>query len=494
MEQPDPLEIRRYRAWLVAADMAMCAVPFAAWLLLHLDWNWAFFVLQPALIGMGMLCEARTLRVTWAYSTLAGVWLAAAALGALSHWDQLSPVTVWLSLARYVLIAIAYTAGVLPIAFSWPVFSERARARRMTWWRRLGGLFALAVWLALVGVMVYLAPLPLSLTPGYPGARYRRVLAAPQCDEVRGVAFSPDGQKLLVQVSVDISLVRLNGGESAQVITKGALASQNPWLPSGEAFVLVRDTGEDGGVWVTSEDGRYQRKVVGGADIGGVACSPDGGHIAFRQRGVGVVVMTLDGVSRQVIAKHGGNPRWSPDGKRILFERWEGDGDRSVGSFWVTTPDGQARKLSIPWSQWEEVAWLRDDAVVISHCSASTFDADMVKPAVTVDIYSLGGNRVKRFQFDTLLGLLPAQPVASPDGRSLAVSPGTGLPSLACPSRPFVLDVKTGRVLRLPVPGDALCADWSSDGRSLAVIEALGPAMLFEEQQQGPRVGVVSGL
>jgi Tol biopolymer transport system component len=72
--------------------------------------------------------------------------------------------------------------------------------------------------------------------------------------------------------------------------------------------------------------------------------SPRGKKIAFHEWSWGIGVMNADGTHRTeftmaVVTKQGVFPRWSPDGRKIVFTSFEGPGR----SLWRMNPDGSNR-------------------------------------------------------------------------------------------------------------------------------------------------------
>ncbi len=98
------------------------------------------------------------------------------------------------------------------------------------------------------------------------------------------------------------------------------------------------------------------------------ACSPDGAQIAFRSdHGGGIYVISSLGGSKQLIARNGHHPQFSPDGKRILY--WSGDyfGDTSLPFFRpsgqiyiVSASGGTPRRLEEHFADARFPVWLPD--------------------------------------------------------------------------------------------------------------------------------------
>jgi Tol biopolymer transport system component len=147
------------------------------------------------------------------------------------------------------------------------------------------------------------------------------------------------------------NVVQLSSGpafqERASLSGDGSLMAYDDYLDA---------TGQDLGLHVAQADGTHARAVTPGgaaAALGGdtwATISPDGQWIAF-ERGVnfdagkaGLFVMRIDGTGLRRLTDDttdAAYPRWSPDGKRILFTEHY-DGNFSPGPLWVVNVAGGA--------------------------------------------------------------------------------------------------------------------------------------------------------
>jgi dipeptidyl aminopeptidase/acylaminoacyl peptidase len=120
------------------------------------------------------------------------------------------------------------------------------------------------------------------------------------------------------------------------------------WSPDGESIAVSRLTYANDIAWEFAQvpsGGGDPAQVPGVPDqaaVGGFAWSPDGSRMAFGDAD-GIVVASADGSDRQLVAAHeefefAHNPRWSPDGRFILYDMGATQGDAIYP--WVVGRDG----------------------------------------------------------------------------------------------------------------------------------------------------------
>lgn len=96
--------------------------------------------------------------------------------------------------------------------------------------------------------------------------------------------------------------------------------------------------------------------------------SPDGGMIAFRseRKGGGVYVMPSFGGQERLVAPRGNNPRFSPDGKWIVY--WVGEGANTMPSartYIIPVTGGAPRQLQPSFADARYPIWTPDGAHIL---------------------------------------------------------------------------------------------------------------------------------
>jgi len=191
---------------------------------------------------------------------------------------------------------------------------------------------------------------------------------------------------------------------------------------------------------VASDDGRQLFVVGGGVSGGGelarydvkshqaiallpgvcqstLVFSADGAYVACTSPDGSMVRMKPDGSERLVLAsppqvRYLGNPKWSPDGKQIVFEGIAASGGRRL--FLVSSEGGTPRELSPDVHNQSDPGW-SPDAKLVAFAREEN-PAASGSPSFTIQVLDLSTNGVS---------LLPGSlgmrsPAWSPDGRFIA--------------------------------------------------------------------------
>ena len=166
-------------------------------------------------------------------------------------------------------------------------------------------------------------------------------------------AWSPDGRWIAYQSVTGLRRVRPDGSGSRLVPHAGRFASDPAWTPDGRiAYAFHAEEPVDwpascrrpeehcGWVWTSRLDGSSRRAVVRGREP---RWAPDGRRIVYTRPTGGVAVVAASGGRSRLLGR-GHEPDWSPDGTRIVYARL-GD-DAQAGSVWIMDREGShARRI-----------------------------------------------------------------------------------------------------------------------------------------------------
>ena len=194
--------------------------------------------------------------------------------------------------------------------------------------------------------------------------------------------WSPDGSRIAFTAarhknphnaggSGEIYLIDPNGSNETRVTDNGSFDRFTSWSPDGKRllFLSSRDSRSGSYMWTTiyvmNPDGSDQTRVDIDFDtraktwsVSSAEWSPDGNRIAleilegFRDgRWIShIYVMDADSdVPTRLTqgyenGEHYGNPEWSPDGSRIVFNARYREGDGSVSAIMVMDADGSNKE------------------------------------------------------------------------------------------------------------------------------------------------------
>ncbi len=198
-------------------------------------------------------------------------------------------------------------------------------------------------------------------------------------------SFSPDGRTVAFKRTLagytHVHLVPVAGGEPRELVPALIMSGRLDWVPSGEEIVLAAEpfVGEGaprpslgGGpaaalLWRASVAGGQARLLRGGVSAGDVAASREGHRLAYSQETGDLDIWRLDlergrgtgGAQTRFLAstRIDGNPRFSPDGKQVVFasersggfEIWLAD-DRGGNLLRLTSFGREGRPGSPRWS------------------------------------------------------------------------------------------------------------------------------------------------
>ncbi len=157
-------------------------------------------------------------------------------------------------------------------------------------------------------------------------------------------AWSPDGERIAYASyrngKSEIAVMNADGtGETILTASTPKTDMQPTWCPKGERIYYMSNRAGDSDVYAITPDGGEDVNVTNAPEDSwdmDPELSPDGKHIVFaswRSGQLEIYVMDPDGKNVENLTNsptEDRHPRWSPDGKRIAFDRKGADGNTRV--------------------------------------------------------------------------------------------------------------------------------------------------------------------
>ncbi len=151
------------------------------------------------------------------------------------------------------------------------------------------------------------------------------------------VDVSPDGKTIVFDLLGDLYLMPLNGGEAKALTHTIAWEMQPTFSPDGQKIAFTSDQGGGDNIWIMDADGTNQKQVTDEPFrlLNSPSWSPDGQYIAAKKHftskrslGAGEIWLYhkaggsgLQLNERPNDQKDIGEPRFSPDGRKVYFSR-----------------------------------------------------------------------------------------------------------------------------------------------------------------------------
>jgi TolB protein len=147
-------------------------------------------------------------------------------------------------------------------------------------------------------------------------------------------SWSPDGSKIVLkrQGSGEYAIWVMDAdGSGLKRLTSELYDNSDPtFTPDGRHILYASQKGGSSAIWIMNADGSDQRRLTPAAlEAASPDVSPDGSHVVFGQGGdpsqpASIYTMGIDGsaITRLTdpgCCDHDGLPRYSPDGKQIVY-------------------------------------------------------------------------------------------------------------------------------------------------------------------------------
>jgi len=148
--------------------------------------------------------------------------------------------------------------------------------------------------------------------------------------------FSPDGNKVAMSLeqngNSDIYVMDLRTRAVTRLTSDPAIDTAPCYSPDGTQIAFESDRGGSQQIYVMGADGSNQHRISFGAGRNGTPVwSPRGDLIAFTKEDQGtfrIGVMRTDGSGERMITDgwHDEGPTWAPNGRVLMFTRYEMNG------------------------------------------------------------------------------------------------------------------------------------------------------------------------
>jgi Tol biopolymer transport system component len=277
--------------------------------------------------------------------------------------------------------------------------------------------------------------------------------------------FAGDQQQLFT--------MRGDGSGIRQLTTTGE--HERPvWSPNGKRIAYLR---EPSGIFTINADGGGETELTAGFGAAGKLArdpgwSPDGRRIALEVTDLphmdeGIWIMNANGSRPHAVTHvalrsdfsgpYEGRPRFSPDGKRLVFHEARSNDESAI---FVVRVNGTGLRRITPWSgDYAEPSWSPDGSRVVFN---SWFDAH---PGQSANVFTARADGSGRRQLTHNAGGAGAAHTASysPDGKKIVFTQAPMALSSHSPNDIYTMNVDGSHVRRLThlAQFDAQGADWA---------------------------------
>jgi dipeptidyl aminopeptidase/acylaminoacyl peptidase len=280
-----------------------------------------------------------------------------------------------------------------------------------------------------------IVPTAVGFKPRLLGERFRRVpiedlVGSPYVDYVwGGIDLSPDATEVAFSWNksgtFEIYSAPIEHEALYQLTDAGERSVWPRWSPDAKQLAFLRDRGGDErfDIWLVDRDGETEHNLTNEPDVmhREIAWSPDGSRIAYVANPAGMkafAVHVIDVASGKRWALTDGLfddtlPRWSPDGKRLLFSSRRDEVRTNSDLYVISAEGGTPTKLETRDVDAESMEgdWSKDGSRI-----AFTTNA---RRRYEIAVATLEGERVTRVEPLTKSIFDETVPAWRPDGRAI---------------------------------------------------------------------------
>jgi Tol biopolymer transport system component len=222
-------------------------------------------------------------------------------------------------------------------------------------------------------------------------------------------------------------------GSHVKQLTSSNVDNNHPiWSSDGSTIVWERDADSNAEIYVMNADGTGAHALTHGCCAGNPAYSPDDKRIAFERDDQtdgtqGVAVMNADGTHVYQVTSNplssdpnacncDEKPHWSPDGKQLAFQRVLAEPTAAV---FTVNADGSNRRQLTPWQLGASgPSWSPDGSLILFNGSCCHY------AGIVANIYTMrpDGTDIRELSHNPDLRSGSFDASWSPDGRMIAFS------------------------------------------------------------------------
>jgi serine/threonine protein kinase len=145
--------------------------------------------------------------------------------------------------------------------------------------------------------------------------------------ELTGLSISPDGLSLAFVKGQSLFKMPIDGGAPTQLIFSNALPGGTAWSPDGKRIAFGSNEGGSNSIWAVGADGgnrsQIKRTLLDGDEWGGIAWWPSRLILYQKTGNRNFGILDPDTGEEKLLVEDDSagfifNPKYSPDGKRVL--------------------------------------------------------------------------------------------------------------------------------------------------------------------------------